>query len=167
MQKIALYHYTAPTRSHLDSILSDGFIRPTESNITLARDHAGPDVVWAIDRSIRPGEHHGLLYEPEGKWARSTGMHVMGNVKQQARIEFAVPLDEAHQWVEWAPQQEAFDQRSFEVLIKVGGGMEQAKRWYVVARPVPLREWITVDNYRTGEHWTTNPLTGRLDKFVA
>ncbi len=43
-----LYHFTALGESNLGSILREGMIRTTESNVSLQRhrEHAGPDVVW-------------------------------------------------------------------------------------------------------------------------
>lgn len=167
MPKIALYHYTAPTDSHFGSIINQGFIKTCESNASLSKNHAGPDVSWFLDRRIKPGEDHGLLFDPRSRAHREVGIHALGNAKQRAVIEVAVPLAEAHLWIDWVVEQDGYEKGTREIMVKTGGGMSQAKHWYVVTRPVTTREWISATNFVTGEQFTVNALTGSLNRWVA
>jgi hypothetical protein len=46
---LTLYHYTAPATSHLGSILEEGRLTLSESNLSFETQNAGPRVVWLTD----------------------------------------------------------------------------------------------------------------------
>ena len=45
------FHYT--TQDHIRSIRDSGLIKTTESNVSMEEDHAGPDVVWLFDKTLK------------------------------------------------------------------------------------------------------------------
>lgn len=122
------YHYTS--KYHLDSIISDGAIYPTESNISHTKPHAGPDVVWLLDIADPSGDHG--LYSELSLYD-----------KREVCIEVAVP---AIRWLNWQPAL-SMSQWWRDGLIEAGGGPESASHWYVWPASIGKRHWrsITVD----------------------
>lgn len=133
------YHYTAPVESHLGSIMAEGAIRTTESNLSLRVDRAGPDVVWLLDRPLRRGETHGLITPQQ-------------QTDLKTHVEFAVrlPKAEVHVWTVWAGERRMHPS-DWDVFVASGGGIAQALRWRVIERPIVRAEWLTVTNRVTGE----------------
>jgi hypothetical protein len=129
-----LYHYTSTI--HLPYILEAGVLLPTESNVSILREHAGPDVVWLLDRPLLPGENHGL----QGSYADKTAVC----------ITVEVPTKAAVRWLDWKPQK-GMDPAWRSAFVRAGGGHGETKRWWVVTRPIPRDEWveITVDGPTT------------------
>lgn len=128
-----LYHYTANLESHVGSILRDGFIDVTESNISPRRTHAGPDVVWLTTHDV-PSAGHGL------DWGHGVPS------KRAIRITVDVPVREVHKWREWAAGR-GMDPFWMRRLAAAGG----ANSWRVVQRPIPQTEWVAVHNMVTGD----------------
>lgn len=147
------FHYTYAGDSHLGSILRSRLLRTTESNVDLraGHAHAGPGVVWLLDRPMSAGDNHGLIV---GQASFSA------DAKQQIEIELRVPLREVHLWTEWA-RRHGSDPHHVAHLVKAGGGAAQARHWFVIARPVPESEWTTIRWRETGRQLTRHPLTGR------
>lgn len=125
MSEVTLYHFTA--RAHLDSILADGFLDVTESNVSMRREHAGPDVVWLTTNPDPSAHDHGLT-------ARMNGV-------SKKAIRFAVKVDRraAHKWRDWATRH-GIDRGWLTTLAKVGG----SSTWRVVERPIPASQWIEI-----------------------
>lgn len=137
-QGVILYHYTCPCDHHLGSILDDGLLRTTESHIGSDRpdvlpygEHVGPDVVWLV-KSKRPVDGRGLSVQAGFEGCDKTA------------VRFAVDLADAQRWPEWSKLQginprwrRAFEQHQYPDL------------WYVVERPIPKGEWVSVDFDRT------------------
>ena len=120
-----LYHFTAPAaRSHLGSILREGWIRTTESNVSLEREHAGPDVVW-LTTDGAPEAHAG--------WAVGLPGPIDG-AKTWARL--TVDVNDAVPWKDFATQH-AMKRRDREALTAFGDG----DSWWVALRPIPRKEW--------------------------
>lgn len=166
MTKKRLWHYTGATKSHLGSILSTGVIRTTDANVSMT-ERVAPDVVWALDRPVVEGESHGLLYNEVHKGFGPTGAaHTLGNMKQTGVVVFGVPEAEAFHWLDWAPEQPGFDQTWVDIMIKTGGGRAMAESWWVVPRPVLLKEWIQVEDRLQGRSWVVHPLLGDLVEAV-
>jgi hypothetical protein len=122
-----LYHFTS--RFHLDSILRDGVITTTESNvgspIPFLRPygtHVGPDVVWLLDLPDA-GHTHGL-----------------GHEKTEVRIAVEVP---AIRWLDW-PHTAQMNPKWFARLVKTGGGIEAAAHWYVFPAPIRASSWEAI-----------------------
>ena len=139
---MTLYHFTSIY--HLPRIKQDGYLRPTESNLSLYVPRQGPDVVWLMDRPD-PGEHHHGL--------RGTGAN-----KRAVRIAVNLPVPVPGQnygassfcafpWISWAKQLH-IDKHTMKALIESGGGEEAAKMWWVCPAPIPSDYWVNVE--RTG-----------------
>lgn len=114
-----LYHYTAPTTSHLGSILAQGLIRTTESNISPTRPHAGPDVVWLTDSADRDAQ----------AWVTTSRLKLL------AVLVVELPADRLHHWPQWSREQ-GIDDATYEALAASGGDPES---WWVTTQPV--RRW--------------------------
>jgi hypothetical protein len=108
----ALYHFTAPATSHLGSILREGRIRVTESNVSFDEEHAGPPVVWLTSN----GEQHGH------------GWHA-GGPKLGARLTVEA---QAEHYPAWA-RAHGVSTATLEALAASGGDPAE---WWVVPRPI-------------------------------
>ena len=131
-----LYHYTGPW--HLRSIIGEGVLRTTESNISLHESHFGPDVVWALDTA----------WAPEGVELA----HGLGDAKMTARVTFRTPRG-AVKWLEW-PWLAKMDPLWKTIMIQSGGGIEAAEKWWVVPNPVYIDQWTAVE-VLTDQGWVT------------
>ena len=130
--KVGTYlHYTSADNGHLGSILASGVLRTTESNLSFAKEHAGPDVVWLLADRLRAGDRHGLITPTSGDY------------KTHVQIEVALPKAEVALWASWAKEQGISDE-DFAVMVHSGGGLPQALRWRVIERPIPREEWVSI-----------------------
>ena len=129
-----LYHYTSTL--HLPHIVEAGFLKTTESNVSITREHAGPDVVWALDTDWMPG---GNL--PHGLWP----------VKTQIRFKF-LATKRAIRWRDWEWTAK-MDPDWQETMITAGGGDEAADHWWVVTRPVLAKQWLSVEYNDPEDGW--------------
>lgn len=127
-----LYHYTR--KEWADSIVRDGVILPTESNVRLDRPHAGPDVVWLTATDDWSVDHGG-----QSEW----------NGKLECR--FVVEVDDAMRWTSWCIKEN--------VSNRIQRGMRaSAADWpnfYVVERPILANEIVGLEfnpNHRSGLH---------------
>lgn len=120
-----LYHFTH--RGHLLSILEEGKIRTTESNISIERAHAGPDVVWLFDIPEVPLTTGESLYE----------------AKRVVRFKVNIPKQQVHKWTDWGPQK-SMSPTWREAFLKAGGGMSAAGHWYVATSSIPVERWEEV-----------------------
>jgi hypothetical protein len=117
-----LYHYTAVW--HMPSILADSELRATESNLSRAQEHAGPDVVW-LTRSETPS-------------AYGLGLDTPAVDKTEVRITVDVP--DAVPWSTWC-EAHGID-RCWRRTLEKG---RYPETWYVVEHPVPSSEWVSVE----------------------
>lgn len=129
-----LYHYTS--QLHLPHILAAGELTTTESNVSLFRPHAGPDVVWALDTDWMPS---------------TSDPHGLSGMKTQARIAFSTErLKKAVRWYDWdwfANMEDPWKA----IMVETGGGDEAAKHWWVVPHPIISRHWLSVEALIDGE----------------
>lgn len=124
-----LYHFANP--DHLPFSLEAGFLKTTESNVSLKRERAGPDVAWLTTKdSVRGG--NGL----------DNRFH------EKAAIRFTVELDRrsVHKWPNWARGQGS-PQQVMEALAKDGG----SGTWRATTRTIPAAQWVEIRNMLTGE----------------
>lgn len=133
MKMLTLYHFT--TKAHLDSILSDGFLRTTESNLSGRREHAGPDVVW-LTSNPDPVQHRGWGW-------RGPNAGVIS--KTEVRFTVEIPMRDAHRWWDWSARR-GIDRVWAQRLASVGG----SRSWVVVERSIPGEEWLEVVDVATG-----------------
>lgn len=121
---VRLYHFTSP--DHLPQIQRDGFLKVTESNVSLRREHAGPDVVWLTTRdSVAPG---------------TMGLDSAFHQKTAIRITFEVPRRDVHKWHDWA-RSRGSSEETIRQFAEAGG----SGTWRVVQRPIPEAEWVAID----------------------
>ncbi len=138
-----LYHFTG--RVHLDSILADGVLRTTNSN--LADPPMGQGVVWALDTET-VDHYHGLGdgspiegYVIDGQPVYSTDKR---NIRVGMRVRDAAP------WLTWLETQ-PHDPRWVRAIIETGGGYGAAEHWYVIPRPVHCFDWSEVRDMTTDQ----------------
>lgn len=117
----SLYHFTHP--GHLASIIAEGVLRTSDSNLDPYDPFVEPRVLWLTDLPvlIDEGTRDGLYAE-----------------KRQIRFEVEAPR--ARRWMDWAPAK-TMDQNWKELLLRRSGGMEAAEHWWVSVKPVPRANW--------------------------
>jgi hypothetical protein len=124
-----LYHFTSMI--HLPSIMKDGHLKLTESNIGSPSPkmrphgtHRGPDVVW-------------LTEEPH---PTKTNIDAMGTPKGEVRITVEIPQSDLYRWNSWAP---AFGiQPDWYDLLSLYGDPDT---WWLTEREIPASEWRAID----------------------
>jgi len=130
-----LYHFTCV--GHLKTIMDEGLIRRTESNIGSPSpdiepygEHYAPDVVWAFD-----------IPDPDlGQPEMLNGLLHQNHNKQLVRITFDVPGPIAFPWDAWSKEQ-GINPHWKEVLERIG----PPEHWVVVLQPVPRSQWKLVE----------------------
>ncbi|MEH6805013.1 MAG: hypothetical protein V7697_18590 [Rhodococcus erythropolis] len=145
---VTLYHFTC--EDHLSSILNDGCLRTTESNLSRTRPHAGPDVAWfGTMPEMRPGGSFGLhdgtvssgIVDPDNGrpyyWADKTAI----------RITVELPKREVQAWEPFV-KKHGIDAKYLEALRSITPNW---RRQRVITRPVDNTEWIEVRHMHTGE----------------
>jgi hypothetical protein len=151
-----LYHLTSIY--HLPLILSAGYLKVVESNISLMprEEHKGPDVVW-LTTSPRAGQG----------WARMRPQLAYVD-KTRIVFEVEVPDDDVHNWYDWAQAHGSTlhfmkalaasgDERHHQT-VRVGSdveadeaALERARaEWFVVEREVPWVEWLRINDQLAG-----------------
>lgn len=131
---MTLYHFTST--AHLPTILSDGYLRPSESNVGSPYkvegyphgNNMGPDVVWLLNDPDPSTFSHGL----EGSAVDKRGARISVEVDK-----FAI------RWLDWEPATYmAPDWR--EVFIRLAGGEEAAGQWFVLPAPIRAPHWSQI-----------------------
>ncbi len=130
-----LYHFTSSI--HLPKIMSDGFLKVTESNISERREHAGPDVVWLTSNPDPAGARW------QGAGVQNWHPGVILAPKDEIRFTVDVPKRDVHKWLVWS-RARGIDPGWAAHLASVGG----SRRWHVIERPVVRDEWVTVNDLR-------------------
>ena len=132
-----LFHYTSIERWHL--IERAGWIKTTESNISLSIKHAGPDVVWlTTDPDCAAGHGIALTYD--------------GTDKTRVQITVQLPARDVHRWRDWALRR-GTDPDDMRTLVDSAGG--GAGTWRVTEKPIMFTRWIRVLDRATGKQlWT-------------
>ena len=131
---VPAWHFTSAL--HWPHIEAAGKLRRTESNLDMFTPRAGPDVVWLMDGPELGGLPHGLA----GSAADKT----------EDRFEVEAPDRWTVRWLDWANAQ-GIDRKWLETLVRVGGGMEAARRWLISFKEIPRGDWVRVENTGTGQ----------------
>ena len=131
-----LAHYTSPI--HVPAILEDGYLRATESNVSMLVPQAGPDVVW-------------LTTDLDAPLSDKDGM-VHGTYALKRQVQFLVDLSPkiAIKWTEWE-WYHRMDPEWRSITIATGGGPEVADTWYVVPIDIRRKFWVSATDRATGE----------------
>ena len=138
MSTMRLFHYTSNLPSHIGSILAEGAIRTTESNLSARREHAGPDVVWLTsDANLTAAS-----FADSGKF----GYHGLVQDKAAVRITVELPARQVHRWRDWVAARGA-DPAWVRHLSSAGG----SGRWYVIERRVLDTEFTQIIDTATGQ----------------
>jgi hypothetical protein len=140
---VTYFHFTHP--HHLESIVRDGHVRPTESNVGApggfpsrvkpVGTHARGPVVWLLDQD------NPFLDEDNDK------AHGLYPAKREVRFEVDVP---AIRWIGSSWHRKMHPEWR-EVFIRSAGGIEVAEHWFVYPKAIPSAQWVSVTNMRTGE----------------
>jgi hypothetical protein len=130
-----LYHYTCIELWPL--IAESGRLNTTESNLSMHREHAGPDVVWLTTDSDCQHDH-GLTRGDETPAPDITWQHGVYTDKTRVRITVELPNREVHKWCEWAIKR-GIDPKWLQGITTGGAGT-----WRVVEKPIPMARWVEV-----------------------
>ena len=132
-----LYHYASIERWKL--IEAAGHLRPTESNMSPTKPHAGPDVVW-------------LTTDPECAHGHGLKASLDGTDKTRIRITVELVNRDVHKWREWAVRRGIADDWLHGLMSASGGGVGT---WRVVEKPIPAARWVEVfDRQQGAVLWT-------------
>lgn len=132
---MSFFHFTHI--GHLNSIILEGRLRVTESNIGAPYAvpqgpsglDAGPRVVWLTDLDALPlDEDTHPLY--------------LGLYPEKRRIRFEVDVP-AIRWLDWAPAAR-MDPDWRETFVRSAGGPDVVEHWYVFPAPVREPRWVSV-----------------------
>ncbi|MCU1698257.1 MAG: hypothetical protein JWR34_4320 [Mycobacterium sp.] len=127
-----LYHYTSIERWRL--IADAGRLKTTESNLSLGRQHVGPDVVW-------------LTTDPDCQHGHGLQITLDGTDKTRVRIAVELRNRDVHKWGEWA-HRHGMDPKWRRNMIEAADG--GAGTWRVVEKPVPAAQWVEVVDREQG-----------------
>ena len=131
-----LYHFTAPTTSHLGGILQDRRIALTESNVK--PDGSGQKVVWLTTNP-----------DPEAqKWI------VNVDWKAKCRITIDIPRTDVKKYTAWAKEQGIHP--AWMVALSEAGG--DVGEWFLCFRSIGYKEITKIELM----HKEATPLEGDL-----
>ena len=129
-----VYHFTSPL--WLLSILISKFIALTESNLNTPDGNCG--VVWLT--SSPDSNNHGLKFD------KSLPVEY---VKTRIRITLPHKATFKH-WDKWSDMK-GMDKGYKEALICTASAEETYKTWYISEKPIPITDFMKVENIVTGE----------------
>ena len=131
------YHFTC--RHHIPSIIRQGVIKTTESNIHKKFVHYGPDVVWLTNnklfKQICLDFAHKNLVSSE----------VLAKYDKHA-IRISIDIDDAQHWPAWS-RSHKIQKGWYRALAKFG----DPQSWYVVERCITQDDWIIIEDVQKGE----------------
>ena len=127
------YHYTS--EPHLEIIQEAGVIKTTESNVSSAKEHAGPDVVWLFREPLKGPTPKMLITSIDVK----IGTLYLDKSKIQMQVD--VPEHEVQRADKFFKKMGA-DPQWIEHLEYMG--QSKKKKWYVISRNIPKSEWREV-----------------------
>lgn len=150
---VVLHHLTSIY--HLPLILGAAYLKVTESNVSLDREHVAPDVVW-LTTSRRAGQGWAEMSE-RAAWVDKT----------RIQFELRLPLADVHPWYTWAKDHgsdehhmRALAASGDERMNKIQGRLydavgdaalaRAANEWFVIERQVPWMEWVRITDHLAG-----------------
>jgi len=129
VKMVTLYHFTSEL--HLPLILEGGSLYTTESNISLRKPHAGPDVVWLTTHQAADARH---------------GLHHSFVDKTRIRFTVSFRARDVHKWRPWA-RSHGVDPRWLDALAVSGG----SSSWRVCTHPIDECDWVEIRDMVTGQ----------------
>jgi hypothetical protein len=165
---VILYHFTS--KELLAEIMASGFLRVTDSDISLERRHAGPDVVWLTNNPDPSAQGWGFARTAEitleeiesgifgavelsaavAEKLRKSGRAMFELVdKTCVRFTVEIPEEDAFWWPRWSRGQ-GITERVYQALA-LAAAPALPEQWYVVTRPVLRSEWVKVQSKRVGQ----------------
>ncbi len=114
-----LYHFT--TKAHLPSILREGKLRLTDSQVSGDEPGTVIGAVWFLDTPTCDWADHGLS----------------GSIWDKREVRLTVRTRDAVPWVPWA-RSRMTDKTSriwYEATVNTGGGPDAAAHWWVTFEP--------------------------------
>ncbi|WP_303678429.1 hypothetical protein [Dehalococcoides mccartyi] len=130
-----LYHFTS--LYHLNRILSGKWITTTESNLAFSRS-VSPRVVWMTD--MQTPDNHGLLFQDNmPDELNKTFYRISVRWKDHFRL-----------WDKWS-EEKGIEPETKWTLIEAAGAQHTYKSWYVSEKNIPINDWLTIEDVRTGK----------------
>jgi hypothetical protein len=124
-----LFHFTS--RYHLQQILESEKLKTTESNVSPLKPNAGPPVVWLTN---------------EERWKKQ-GWHVGAAVnKLEFKFTVLIPRGDIKRWYDFAAEHNV--PSHWMLALEENGG--DGSRWFVLERPIPSSEWVSIVHVPTG-----------------
>ena len=130
-----LYHFTS--LFHLNRILTSRWIMTTESNLTFSQSDS-PRVVWMTNLSTP--DNHGLLFQdtmPEE--LNKTFYRISIRWNNHFRL-----------WDKWSIET-GIEPETKRAIIETAGAQETYKSWYISEHNIPINDWVTIEDVRTGK----------------
>lgn len=129
-----LYHFTS--LYNLNKILPEKWITTTESDFAFSQSN--PHVVWMTDMPMP--DNHGLLFDDNmPDELNKTFYRISIRWKKHFR-----------RWDEWSKEKE-MDSDIKRMLIESAGAQNTYKSWYISERNIPINDWLTIEDTRTGK----------------
>lgn len=129
-----LYHFTS--LYHLNRILSSKWIKTTESNLTFSQS-VSPCVVWMTDLSLP--ENHGLLFQDTIPDELNKTFYRI-SIRWNNRFRL---------WDKWSAET-GIEPEIKRAIIETAGAQETYKSWYISEHNIPINDWVTIEDVRTG-----------------
>lgn len=139
MKTKTLYHFTHDP--HVPEILADGYIKRTESNVSVRREHAGPDLVH-------------LTSNPDiGCWL-DWFSHPHPPIRPTSdvyRITAEVPARDVTRWEPWM-KAHGTSAKTLAILKETAAALHPGS-WWVTERVVPESAWVEITDATGAVIW--------------
>ena len=130
-----LFHFTS--LFHLNRILTSKWITKTESNLTVS-ESASPRVVWMTD--VSTPDNHGLLFQD-----------TMPDELNKTFYRISIRWNNHFKlWDKWSAEA-GIKRETKRAIIETAGAQETYKSWYISEHNIPINDWVTIEDVRTGK----------------
>lgn len=130
-----LYHFTS--LFHLNRILMSKWITTTESNLIVS-EFVSPCVVWMTD--ISTPDNHGLLFQD-----------TMPDELNKTFYRISIRWNNRFRlWDKWSTAT-GIEPEIKQAIIETTGAQETYKSWYISEHNIPINDWVTIEDVRTGK----------------